>query len=300
MPPGFPGGRGGFGPGGPGGASQPERDHSTIDTSVYDEFVILVVRIVDKTDTFSEMKITPYAQQMRGKMDMDSKKFRLGDLAASYAIFRESRQDVLPPGAHNRKRDPSRGRRDWPAGERVSWLCELLPYFGEDRWVDLYGSIQRERSWRDADNQKAGRILVPQFLNPNADFRLGVSRRHIRFMVERPRWAGNPPVADHGQIQLDCFGRINGAGWHWAGERDVFESIAAVKKRFNIDEKRIILRGFSQGGEGAWHISLHHPDRFAAAGCNDNLFMSNINSNFFIILYQLSTIAFITGAVAIF
>ncbi|MSU51769.1 MAG: hypothetical protein EXS37_22210 [Opitutus sp.] len=76
---------------------------------------------------------------------------------------------------------------------------------------------------------------------------------------------GNPPVADQGQIQLDCFGRINGAGWHWAGERDVLESIAAVKRRFNIDGRRIILRGFSQGGEGAWHISLHHPDRFAAA-----------------------------------
>jgi hypothetical protein len=77
--------------------------------------------------------------------------------------------------------------------------------------------------------------------------------------------AGNPPVADQGQIQLDCFGRINGAGWHWAGERDVFESIAAVKQRYHIDDRRIILRGFSQGGEGAWHISLHHPDRFAAA-----------------------------------
>lgn len=76
---------------------------------------------------------------------------------------------------------------------------------------------------------------------------------------------GNNAAADHGQIQLDCFGRINGAGWHWAGERDVFESIAAVKRRFNIDDRRIVLRGFSQGGEGAWHISLHHPDRFAAA-----------------------------------
>ena len=79
------------------------------------------------------------------------------------------------------------------------------------------------------------------------------------------RGAGNPPVADQGQIQLDCFGRINGAGWHWAGEADVFESIAAVKKRFSIDEKRVMIRGFSQGGEGAWHIALHHPDRFAAA-----------------------------------
>jgi hypothetical protein len=79
------------------------------------------------------------------------------------------------------------------------------------------------------------------------------------------RGAGNPPVADQGQIQLDCFGRINGAGWHWAGEADVFESIAAVKRRFNIDDKRVMIRGFSQGGEGAWHISLHHPDQFAAA-----------------------------------
>jgi prolyl oligopeptidase family protein len=81
----------------------------------------------------------------------------------------------------------------------------------------------------------------------------------------RPRAPGNAPVADQGQIQLDCFGRINGAGWHWAGERDVFEAIEAVKKRFRIDDKRIIIRGFSQGGEGAWHIALHHPDRFAAA-----------------------------------
>jgi pimeloyl-ACP methyl ester carboxylesterase len=80
-----------------------------------------------------------------------------------------------------------------------------------------------------------------------------------------PRPPGNAPVADQGQIQLDCFGRINGAGWHWAGEMDVFESIAAVKKRFKIDDQRVILRGFSQGGEGAWHISLHYPDRFAAA-----------------------------------
>ncbi|HUA61815.1 MAG TPA: alpha/beta hydrolase-fold protein, partial [Verrucomicrobiae bacterium] len=75
----------------------------------------------------------------------------------------------------------------------------------------------------------------------------------------------NPPVADQGQIQLDCFGRINSAGWHWAGEADVFEAIAAVEKRFKIDERRILLRGFSMGGEGAWHIALHYPDRFAAA-----------------------------------
>ena len=76
---------------------------------------------------------------------------------------------------------------------------------------------------------------------------------------------GNVPVADQGQIQVDLFGRINSAGWHWAGEADVFEGIAAVKKRFKIDDQRVLLRGFSMGGEGAWHIALHYPDRFAAA-----------------------------------
>ena len=80
-----------------------------------------------------------------------------------------------------------------------------------------------------------------------------------------PRPPGNAPVADQGQIQLDLFGRINSAGWHWAGEADVFEAIAAVKKRFRIDDKRVMLRGFSMGGEGGWHVALHHPDEFAAA-----------------------------------
>ena len=76
---------------------------------------------------------------------------------------------------------------------------------------------------------------------------------------------GRPPVADNGQIQLDVYGRHNSAGYHWAGEADVFEAIDAVKKRFKIDPARIFLRGFSMGGEGAWHIALHYPDRFAAA-----------------------------------
>ena len=85
------------------------------------------------------------------------------------------------------------------------------------------------------------------------------------FSFMNPRGPGNVPVADQGQIQVDLFGRINSAGWHWGGEADVFEAIAAMQKRFKIDGKRIILRGFSMGGEGGWHIALHYPDRFAAA-----------------------------------
>ena len=85
------------------------------------------------------------------------------------------------------------------------------------------------------------------------------------YSFDHPRGPGNAPVADNGQIQIDLFGRLNSAGWHWAGEADVFEAIAAVKQRFKIDDGRVLLRGFSMGGEGAWHIALHYPDQFAAA-----------------------------------
>lgn len=71
-------------------------------------------------------------------------------------------------------------------------------------------------------------------------------------------------TADLGQITLDCYGRWNNAN-HWAGEVDIFEAIADVSRRYKVDPQRIILRGFSLGGAGAWHIALQYPDRFAAA-----------------------------------
>jgi pimeloyl-ACP methyl ester carboxylesterase len=76
---------------------------------------------------------------------------------------------------------------------------------------------------------------------------------------------GGTNPADEGQIQLDVYGRWNGIAYHWAGEVDVFEAIAAVQARYKIDPERILLRGFSMGGCGAWHIALHHPGYFAAA-----------------------------------
>jgi pimeloyl-ACP methyl ester carboxylesterase len=76
---------------------------------------------------------------------------------------------------------------------------------------------------------------------------------------------GGTNPADDGQIQLDVYGRWNGIAYHWAGEVDVFEAIAAVRARYKIDPDRILLRGFSMGGCGAWHIALHHPGYFAAA-----------------------------------
>jgi dienelactone hydrolase len=85
-----------------------------------------------------------------------------------------------------------------------------------------------------------------------------VSFIHEHDDASKPAAAGGRDV-----IVLSVFGRTNNA-YRWAGETDVFEAIASVVDRYNIDPAKIVLRGFSMGGAGAWHMGLHHPDRWAA------------------------------------
>lgn len=66
-------------------------------------------------------------------------------------------------------------------------------------------------------------------------------------------------------IQLDVYGRGNNA-YRWAGETDVFEALADVRRRFRIDDDRVVLHGFSMGGAGAWHLGMHHPSLWCAVG----------------------------------
>lgn len=64
-------------------------------------------------------------------------------------------------------------------------------------------------------------------------------------------------------IELHPFGRANN-GWRWAGETDVFEALEQVKKQYRIDPNRVVLRGFSMGGHGSWHIGVHYPSLWSA------------------------------------
>jgi pimeloyl-ACP methyl ester carboxylesterase len=72
--------------------------------------------------------------------------------------------------------------------------------------------------------------------------------------------------------RIDVFGRGNNA-YRWAGETDVFEAIdsffaderAAGRERLP-DPARVVLRGFSMGGAGTWHLGLHYPDRWCVIG----------------------------------
>jgi predicted esterase len=73
-------------------------------------------------------------------------------------------------------------------------------------------------------------------------------------------------------VQIDIFGRGNNA-YRWAGETDVFEVIDAyfigeanANRAFGPDLHPIVLRGFSMGGAGTWHLGLRHPYQWRVMG----------------------------------
>jgi len=76
---------------------------------------------------------------------------------------------------------------------------------------------------------------------------------------------GKPVPDDADVLQLDVFGRTNNA-YRWAGEMDVLEAIAHVKRLFRVDDLRVRLHGFSMGGAGAWHLGLHYPSMWSSVG----------------------------------
>ncbi len=73
-------------------------------------------------------------------------------------------------------------------------------------------------------------------------------------------------VPDRPFIELFPMGRLGENAYRFEGETDVYEAIEAVCRSYKIDRSRIVLRGSSLGGVGAWALGLKRPDRFVAVG----------------------------------
>jgi dienelactone hydrolase len=81
-----------------------------------------------------------------------------------------------------------------------------------------------------------------------------------------------PAPAGDDFVRIDIYGRGNNA-YRWAGEADVFEAIdqflgtERLAQRYkHLDPGRWVLRGFSMGGAGTWHIGLHRPSVWCLLG----------------------------------
>lgn len=70
-----------------------------------------------------------------------------------------------------------------------------------------------------------------------------------------------PALKDLGAIIVspDCPGK----GWTDPySEKTIISLLDLIQEKYNIDNKRILLTGFSMGGVGTWHIAANHANRF--------------------------------------
>jgi pimeloyl-ACP methyl ester carboxylesterase len=147
---------------------------------------------------------------------------------------------------------------------------------GKTPWLDPAGrSVARGyRSRIDGSFQPYGVIYPPGYgTDPKKKWRLDIflhgrdsSLTEVKHLNQHN---GKAAPKDQDFVQIDIYGRGNNA-YRWAGEEDVFEAMdhflkaeAAAGRMDTIDPRRVVLKGFSMGGAGTWHIGLRHPDRFA-------------------------------------
>ena len=165
--------------------------------------------------------------------------------------------------------------------KEIGWALELLA-IGEDRmdalgrgempWLNAAGMnvIRGYKSDLDGSYQPYG-LEVPHQFNRSVGGEIGLevwlhgrddSLSDIKFLHQR--LTSRSPFQINDAIVLHPYGRYCNA-FKFAGEVDVFEAIEAVCRDYPIDRDRIVLRGFSMGGGGVWHLAVHHADFWAAA-----------------------------------
>ena len=147
---------------------------------------------------------------------------------------------------------------------------------GRAPWSNEKGRVLRGfRSTVDGSTQPYG-VVLPTGYDGSRPMRLDVvlhgslsrwaGSAELRFESWfKPNEVGGGAAPSEDYIEVYPLGRVEN-GYRWAGETDIFEAIAAVSRNYRIDPDRIVLRGFSMGASGTWHVGLKHPDRFVALG----------------------------------
>ena len=90
----------------------------------------------------------------------------------------------------------------------------------------------------------------------------GETLSEVNFLDQRTRQVGRIAPAD--TLVLHPYGRYSNA-FKFAGEVDVLEALADVRRNYRVDADRTAVRGFSMGGAGCWQMAVHFPDLWFAA-----------------------------------
>lgn len=130
------------------------------------------------------------------------------------------------------------------------------------------------------DSDQPYALYVPRRFDPSRKYPLVVSlhdagsnhRLNLRRVFGRGNRVGEtdaeasryfPPLKDVDFIVVSPLARGT-LGYKGIVEKDVYDMLADVKRRFPIDEDRLYLTGISMGGGGALWLGLTRPDMWAA------------------------------------
>jgi pimeloyl-ACP methyl ester carboxylesterase len=106
-------------------------------------------------------------------------------------------------------------------------------------------------------------VLPPKDYDPQKEYALILTLHGAG--VEASRLVDCHAQKDWAFVVAPTNRRKFGFDWQDWGRLDALEVLDLAEKTFPIDANRVYLTGHSMGGHGTWHISLAHPDLFAAA-----------------------------------
>jgi dienelactone hydrolase len=142
---------------------------------------------------------------------------------------------------------------------------------GQAPWASATGLVVRAYvSKIDGSVQPYGLVVPPSYHQDTSHkYRLdfwfhgrGEQLSELSFVNDREKNRGEFTPTD--TIVLHLYGRYCNAN-RFAGEVDLFEALDSVRKRYPIDENRLVVRGFSMGGASCWQFATHYAGKWAAA-----------------------------------
>lgn len=147
--------------------------------------------------------------------------------------------------------------------QRASQLAQ-----GQAPWTRQTGLVVRGyRSKIDGSVQPYGMVIPANYTGAPSRLDLwchgrGETLSELAFLDQRRKQAGQ--IAPPDTLVLHPYGRYCCAN-KFAGEVDLFEAIAHARKFYNVNENRMVIRGFSMGGAACWQFAVHYADQWCAA-----------------------------------
>ncbi len=188
-------------------------------------------------------------------------------LVPDVVIFHKAVNDALAYQEFFAPEEIDAGFKLLEAGkERAAQLLD-----GKAPWTEATGLVARGYvSKIDGSVQPYGLVIPPNYTNKTAGrYRLdvwlhgrGEVLSELNFIRGVTSNAGAFQPAD--TIVLHPYGRYCNA-FKFAGEVDVYESLAHASQQYRVDDERVSIRGFSMGGAGCWQFTVHDPSRWFAA-----------------------------------